>query len=50
MKDLKDYPISSIQDGWVLGTGELYLFIKRDDGVTETVTIPRPRNSRKTGK
>lgn len=42
--ELLELPIKSIEDGWVLEhSGKLYLFIRVNDNLVQTVTIPRKR-------
>lgn len=41
-EELLAMPISSVVDGWTINNGhDLYLWIKREDGVVQTVVFPR---------
>lgn len=40
--DMLNMPISSVIDGWTVNNGQdLYLWVKREDGVVQTITVPR---------
>lgn len=39
-EELLAMPVSAVIDGWKLGDGRMYLFVRVTDRLTQTVTVP----------